>query len=265
MKQYTDQLDRTIQLDATPKRIISLVPSLTELLCDLGLESALVGVTKFCVHPKHIRAKYTVVGGTKQVHFDKIEELQPDIIICNKEENTPEMIQELEQFAPVHISDINNIDDCLEIIDMYGDLFEIQDKAQMVISKIRIKQNDFKLYIDALPKHSVAYFIWKDPWMAAGRDTFIDYMLRVNNYRNVFENRSRYPEIIMNKIYSDTELVLLSSEPYPFKKKHVKIVQKRFPNAKICLVDGEMFSWYGSRLLKAFDYFKKFHEGLNKI
>lgn len=265
MKQYKDQLDRTIQLNATPKRIISLVPSLTELLCDLGLEPKLVGVTKFCVHPKHIRTKHTVVGGTKQVHFDKIEELQPDIIICNKEENTPEMIQALEQFAPVHISDINNIEDCLEIIDMYGNLFEIQNKAQTVISKIRIKQNDFNLYIDALPKHLVAYFIWKDPWMAVGSDTFIDYMLRVNNFRNVFENRSRYPEIVMNKLYSDTEFVLLSSEPYPFKKKHVKIIQERFPNAKIHLVNGEMFSWYGSRLIKAFDYYKKLHKQLNNI
>jgi ABC-type Fe3+-hydroxamate transport system substrate-binding protein len=263
MKQYKDQLDRTFQLSATPKRIISLVPSLTELLCDLGLETKLVGVTKFCVHPKHLRTKHTVVGGTKKVHFDKIEELQPDIIICNKEENTPEMIQVLEQFAPVHISNINNIEDCLEIIDMYGNLFEIQNKAQTVISKIRIKQNDFKLYINALPKHSVAYFIWKDPWMAVGSNTFIDCLLRANNFRNVFENLSRYPEIVMGKSYIDVELVLLSSEPYPFNESHISTLKPLFPNAKILLVNGEMFSWYGSRLIKAFDYFNKLHEQLN--
>lgn len=265
MKQYKDQLDRIIQLSTTPKRIISLVPSLTELLCDLDLETSLVGITKFCVHPSHLRAKIPIVGGTKQIHYNRIKDLQPDIIICNKEENTPEIIQELEQFAPVHISDINNIEDCLEIIDMYGNLFEIQVKAHTIISKIRIKQNDFKFFCNGRPKHSVAYFIWKDPWMVVGRNTFINSMLGVNNFTNVFENHSRYPEIVMNKLYSETELVLLSSEPYPFKEAHIKILQPTFPNAKIFIVDGEMFSWYGSRLIKAFDYYKKLHEQLNNI
>lgn len=265
MKQYKDQLNRSIQLSVTPKRIISLVPSLTELLCDLGLESKLVGITKFCVHPEHIKTKCVIVGGTKQVHFNKIKELKPDIIICNKEENTPEMIKELEQYATVHISDITNIDDCLEIIDMYGNLFEIRDKVQTLISKIKKKQSDFKLYIDALPKHSVAYFIWKDPWMAVGSNTFIDDMLKVNKFKNVFGSQSRYPEISMDTQYSDVDIVLLSSEPYPFKSKHIKMIQPHFPNAKLVIVDGEMFSWYGSRLIKAFNYFKQFHEGLNRV
>ena len=256
MKHYKDQLNRTIQLPATPKRIISLVPSLTELLCDLGLGSKLVGVTKFCLHPKHIRTKCTVVGGTKNVHFDKIEALEPDLIICNKEENTPEMIQELERIAPVHISDINNIPDCLDIIDRYGILFEVQYRAKLLISKIINKQNDFQLFIKNQPEYSVAYFIWKDPWMGVGSDTFIDYMLGVNRFKNVFGNQSRYPEIVIDNLYPDVELVLLSSEPFPFNQEHIKIIQPQFPNAKIVLVDGEMFSWYGSRLLKAFDYFK---------
>ena len=127
---YKDQLQRTIVLNSTPKRIISLVPSQTELLVDLGLETSIVGVTKFCVHPSFLRKDKTIVGGTKQVHFDKIRELKPDIILCNKEENTQEMILELEKIAPVHISDIYNLEDSFELIKMYGELFSEENKAK---------------------------------------------------------------------------------------------------------------------------------------
>lgn len=257
-----DQLNRTIQFQKTPKRIISLVPSLTELICDLGLESSLVGVTKFCVHPKIIRNNVTVVGGTKQVHYDKIQNLNPDIIICNKEENTLEMIQELDKIAPVHISDINSIPDCLEVIEMYGQIFSVEQQADSIISEIKKEENAFELYIKTQPVCSVAYFIWKDPWMAVGRKTFIDYMLSVNGFINYFGNQSRYPEIDVKKVYKEVDLVMLSSEPFPFKKEHFANLQPSFPNAKLVLVDGEMFSWYGSRLIKAFSYFKKFREQL---
>lgn len=256
---FTDQLHRTIELHKTPKRIISLVPSLTELICDLGLRSSLVGVTKFCVHPKPIRKKVTVVGGTKQVHLNKIHDLNPDIILCNKEENTLEMIEELEKIAPIHISDINTIQDCLEIIDMYGVIFKKQPQAESIILKIKEQQKEFELYVKDKPIQMVVYFIWKDPWMAVGRDTFINYMLSINRFKNYFDNQQRYPEIDMNTAYDDIDLVMLSSEPYPFKKEHFITVQASFPKAKVILVDGEMFSWYGSRLIKAFKYFKKLH------
>lgn len=257
-----DQLNRTINLHKTPKRIISLVPSLTELICDLGLESSLVGVTKFCVHPKHIIKETTVVGGTKHVHFDKIKELQPDIILCNKEENTKEIIQELEQISPVHISDINTIDDCFEIISMYGTIFLVEKEAESISLLIRKEQSQFESFIKSHVTRPVVYFIWKDPWMVVGKDTFIDYMLNLNGFSNYFNNQSRYPEIDLNAIYPDVDVVLLSSEPYPFKKGHFKFLQPQFPNAKILLVDGEMFSWYGSRLTKAFKYFKKLHRDI---
>jgi ABC-type Fe3+-hydroxamate transport system substrate-binding protein len=254
-----DQLHRTIQINYIPKRIVSLVPSQTELLYDLGLESSIVGITKFCVHPHHLLTNVAVVGGTKQVHYDKIKALKPDIILCNKEENTQEMIQELELIAPVHISDINSVDDCLELINSYGQLFLILQEAKVMISKIKEAQSDFEIFVASQPIHSVAYFIWKDPWMVAGRETFIDYILSLNGFKNVFNNQTRYPEISFGKTYPEVKYVLLSSEPFPFKEEHFKTIQPYFPNAKIVLVDGEMFSWYGSRLLKAFDYFKRLH------
>ncbi len=258
-----DQLNRTIHLDKIPKRIISLVPSQTELLVDLGLEDAIVGITKFCIHPKHLRKSKTIVGGTKTVHFDKIKALQPDIILCNKEENTLEIIDGLEYIAPVHISDIYTIEDCLELITMYGKMFSKENAAQAIIDKIQEKQSEFKMFIAGKPKRKAAYFIWKNPWMVAAKQTFIDYMLDVNGFENYYGNYKRYPEIILDKNHPETAgVVLLSSEPFPFKDEHANDLRSTFPDATIVVVDGEAFSWYGSRLIHAFDYFKKLHQNL---
>ncbi|MFT5848570.1 MAG: ABC-type Fe3+-hydroxamate transport system substrate-binding protein [Psychroserpens sp.] len=253
---HKDQLNRILELKEIPKRIVSLVPSQTELLVDLGLEFSIVGITKFCIHPSSLRNKKAVVGGTKQVHFDKIRNLSPDIILCNKEENTKEMILELEKIAPVHLSDIYNLDDALELIDLYGALFSVEKKAETLAENIKINNLDFRLYKENQPELKVAYFIWKNPWMVAAKDTFIDDMLSVNGFKNYFGDLERYPEVNLNSITEELNVILLSSEPYPFKSTHIEELRVQFPNTKIILVDGEFFSWYGSRLEHAFDYFK---------
>ncbi|MEZ4792786.1 MAG: helical backbone metal receptor [Gelidibacter sp.] len=256
-----DQLHRPIHLKKIPKRIISLVPSQTELLYDLGMESSIVGITKFCVHPHHFKKEKTIVGGTKEIHFDKIKALQPDIILCNKEENTEAMVQELEQLAPVHISDIYTIDDCLELIEMYGQLFSKEENANTIIETIKRTYVDFKAFIEDKPTLITAYFIWKDPWMVAAKQTFIDEMLMLNNFENRYSHLERYPEVeLMGSEENTTDLVLLASEPFPFKEKHRETVRSFFPKAKILVVDGEAFSWYGTRLIAAFDYFKSLHQ-----
>ena len=256
MHHMKDQLNRTINIKHKPRKIISLVPSQTELLVELGLESSLFGVTKFCVHPSGLRKTKTIVGGTKQVNFDKIKALDPDIILCNKEENTKAMILELEQIAPVHISDVNNLSDALELIDMYGKLFSVEEKANRIVEYINIAHDDFSKTIAPQPKLKVAYFIWKDPWMVAADHTFIDAMLRLNNLENFFGDLKRYPEVDLHQVKGKLDVIMLSSEPYPFKDKHAAELKALFPNVAIQLVDGEYFSWYGSRLMKAFDYFK---------
>ena len=258
-----DQLNRSIQIDYIPKRIVSLVPSQTELLYDLGLESLLVGITKFCVHPHHLITNITVVGGTKQVHLDKIISLNPDIILCNKEENTKAMIEELENIAPVHLSDIYNIEDCLELIKMYGSLFLVKDKAENIISKIKKEQQEFQVFIKDQPQLKTVYFIWKNPWMIAGNNTFINALMSIGKFDNYFENLERYPEIdLENDMDNQVEVIMLSTEPFPFKEEHVKALKLKFQQAKILLVDGELFSWYGSRLTKSFQYFKLLRETL---
>jgi ABC-type Fe3+-hydroxamate transport system substrate-binding protein len=255
---FKDQLHRELHIKATPKRIVSLVPSQTELLVDLGLETSIVGVTKFCVHPNRLRKEKTIVGGTKEVHFNKIKALNPDIILCNKEENTKEMISELEQIAPVHISDIYTLEDSLELIKMYGDVFDVVEKAESISDEITVKRKAFQEFQIEKPKLKVAYFIWKNPWMVAANQTFINEILSLNNFENVYQDVNRYPEITLPELKEkQIDVILLSSEPYPFKENDRNDFQQVCPDAKVLIVDGEAFSWYGSRLSKAFDYFEE--------
>ncbi len=246
-----------------PKRIVSLVPSQTELLFDLGLEDSIVGITKFCVHPQHLKATKTIVGGTKNVKFEKFKALSPDVIICNKEENTLEMVEMLRDICPVWVTDIQTVEDSLQMIADFGQIFNKRTEAQKWCDKIRFAMTDFEHFMQEKPVKKVAYFIWANPYMVVGRNTFIDSLLKINKFENIYANHKsivgRYPEIEIKKIRidGDPDLVLLSSEPFPFKDEHAFEIGRFSHHAITIFVDGEMFSWYGSRLLKAFDYFKK--------
>jgi ABC-type Fe3+-hydroxamate transport system substrate-binding protein len=267
MISLNDQLHRSIKLNTTPKRIVSLVPSQTELLVDLGLEDSIVGVTKFCVHPVYLRKSKTIVGGTKQVHYDKIRALQPDVILCNKEENTKEIVEALENIAPVHVSDIYTIDDTITLMQLYGELFSVKDKALEITTQLSQLALDFNKEIRDTQPIKVAYFIWRNPWMVSGNNTIINHLLTLNKFENVFGNLPRYPEVSLEMLKTShvPDVVFLSSEPYPFKEKHIIELQNILPNTKIILVDGEYFSWYGTRLLGAFEYFKALHRNLTQL
>lgn len=261
MKIFKDQLGRTIPLENTPKRIISLVPSQTELLYDLGLEDSIVGITKFCMHPYHFKSTKKIIGGTKKVHIEKIRLLEPDLIIANKEENTYEIVEALQEIAPVWVSDIITLENNLEMIRLLGILLARRIEAQNLIQKINFIHEDFQQFIKDRPVRTVAYFIWKDPYMVAGSDNYINELLKMSKFRNIYENRGRYPEIELKKIRleGDPDLVFLSSEPFPFKDEDAFEIGRFTHHAKTIFVDGEMFSWYGSHIVKAFDYFKKLH------
>lgn len=266
-KLIKDQLERTILLPAAPKRIISLVPSQTELLYDLGLKEEVVGITKFCIHPTLWFRNKTRVGGTKQFDFKKINGLKPDLIIGNKEENEEQAIKELMVDYPVWMSNIETLNQALEMIHTVGELVEKQDNAKTISTTIAHKFEALATTLaseDNLPKR-VAYFIWRKPYMAAGRNTFINEMLNYCGLQNVFADKaSRYPEITVNQlITANPEIVLLSSEPYPFKEKHIQEFAKLLPAAKITQVDGELFSWYGSRLVHAPVYLEELIKIIN--
>ena len=255
MPVFTDQTGHRIQLEGVPQRIISLVPSQTELLYDLGLDKEVVGITKFCVHPEQWFRSKSRVGGTKQYKLDRIEQLRPDLILANKEENEEAQIKALMERHPVWVSDIENLEDALDMIRQVGMLTNRQERAASVNREV---QRQFADFLTPEKPIKTAYFIWRSPWMVAGKDTFINDMLRRCGFENVFAAQaSRYPEISKEELEEkEVDLLLLSSEPYPFKEKHIEELSALCPKATIKLVDGELFSWYGSRLLKAVPYFK---------
>jgi iron complex transport system substrate-binding protein len=257
-----DQIGTQHFFKQTPIRIVSLVPSQTELLFDLGLEESIVGITKFCVHPVHFKTTKTIVGGTKTVKFDKIKALQPDVIICNKEENTKEIVDELAKICPVWVTNIVSIEDNMQMILDFGQLFNKRIEAQKWIDKISFAYQNFQQFLKDKPIKKVAYFIWANPYMVAGNQTFINELLQINHFQNIYANKeSRYPEVELKKIRleGDPDYVFLSSEPFPFTDEHAFEIGRCTHHAKTVFVDGELFSWYGSRLLKAFDYFKLLH------
>jgi ABC-type Fe3+-hydroxamate transport system substrate-binding protein len=262
MLTLTDQLGRCVRLSEIPSSIISLVPSQTELLYYLGLDDEIAGITKFCIHPSGKTRQKLKIGGTKQLNIPLIKSLNPDLIIANKEENERLQLEELMEAYPTYVSDPNSLDTALVMIEDIGALTGRKLQSEALSGAIR-QQFDS---LGALPakKLTVAYLIWRKPYMVAGKNTFIDDMLNRCGFTNVFEQQ-RYPEVTNDMlINAKPDVVLLSSEPYPFRQKHLDEFAKLLPGSMIQLVDGEMFSWYGNRLLYAPGYFITLIDSINK-
>ena len=224
-------------------RIVSLVPSLTEWLVALGLEDELVGITTFCVHPPHLKSRITKVGGTKNPNIDRIRELQPTVVVLNKEENRPEDADALSEFTTLLVTEISSVTQAWEEMKRIARYFgKSEDRANELHSlweRIQKPGNNA----------SVLYLIWRNPWMAAGSETYISSVLEHLGYQNVLKNEKRYPQLTQEQLMElSPNYVFLSSEPYPFKKQHLEEVQHLFPNSNVVLVDGEKYSWYGERM-----------------
>ncbi|RMG77533.1 MAG: cobalamin-binding protein [Bacteroidetes bacterium] len=253
--QIQDDLGHIIRLSQPPRRIISTVPSLTELLAYLKLDEEVIGITKFCIHPENWFRNKTRIGGTKKLHIDKIKTLNPDIIIANKEENTQADIEQLKKFFPVFVTDINNYDDALRNILNIGKLTNRVEEAEKLVADV---QRNFEEINHCFGQKTAAYLIWKNPYMTVGSDTYIHSIMTKTGLQNVFSHKFRYPETSLQELQNlKPDLILLSSEPYPFKEKDVTEMKNFLPDSAVVLADGEMFSWYGSRMLLAPGYFKK--------
>ncbi len=235
-------------------KIISLVPSITETLLDLGIyETQIVGRTKFCIHPKEKIEKITVVGGTKNLNIEKIKSLNPDLILANKEENEKSQIEELMKDFRVYVSEVSTLEENDIFLQDIGKLLFKEKEAEEINHKIKQIFNEIT---PILPKKKVAYLIWRNPYMTIGNDTFIHHILSKIGFENIFKNNTRYPIVELQDL-KEAEYILLSSEPYPFKEKHFTEFCKVLPNSRIIMVDGEAFSWFGSHLLHCKDYFEK--------
>ncbi len=260
---FTDQLGREIEVSYPPTKIVSLVPSQTELLFDLNLNDKISALTKFCIHPESLVVYKEIIGGTKKLHLDKIASIAPDLIIANKEENTRSEIEELALKFPVWISDIQTLDHALEMIRSIGELTNTEEKACQIEDSIRSNFDELRPLQKSL---GAVYLIWRKPYMSANSKTFIhDMLVRVGLTNLCADEAERYPEISEEQLVAlNPDIILLSSEPFPFDEKHMHELARILPESRICLVDGELFSWYGSRLLHSPDYFKKLGQHISE-
>ena len=233
-------------------KIISLVPSITETLFDFGLTAdEVVGRTKFCIHPSDLVKKVEVIGGTKNLNIDKIRSLKPDLIIANKEENEKLQVEELMKDFKVWVTDIETLEDNADFISELGKVLNKEDLAKNYNHKIASGFTQIKVS----QTKRIAYLIWKNPYMTVGSDTFIHEVLQKLGFENLFKNKKRYPEVSVEEL-KRADLILLSSEPFPFQQKHIDELRREIPNTEIVLVDGEAFSWFGTHLMKVDEYLK---------
>ncbi|MFP4025407.1 MAG: ABC transporter substrate-binding protein [Thiohalospira sp.] len=253
---FKDQTGRNIFIKENPKKIISLVPSITELLFDLGLEHEIYGITEYCIHPKEKVQTKTKIGGPKNINIALILSKNPDLIIASKEENEKQQVESLMEYSNVYVCDIKSLNDAITMIRDVGIITNKKEKAENIIRNI--KNNFGSLKISPSKRKSVAYLIWENPYMTINNDTFINHMLFLGGFENVFAyKKDRYPKISLQEIRAhNPDFIFLSTEPYLFTDIHVNQFKEAFPNTNIKLVNGEIFSWYGSHLIKVPDYFK---------
>ncbi|MBT3302784.1 MAG: ABC transporter substrate-binding protein [Bacteroidetes bacterium] len=252
-KVHIDQIGNKVAISSKLERIISTVPSQTELLCFLGMTDKIVGITDFCIHPKEKLEKKTKIGGTKNLDLQKIRELKPDLIISSKEENEKEQIDEISKEFPVWVSDVKSLEDAYKMIERLGAVCNRLDLAQNTSSSIHSGMDLLYSKTDI----KIAYLIWENPFMVAAGGTYINDVIKKLGFVNVFSHKKRYPQITSKELKDcGADFILLSSEPYPFNSTHIEEFNKCCPGVKIILVNGQFFSWYGNRLLLALNYFK---------
>lgn len=256
---WTDHLSRQITVPKVARRVVSLCPSVTETLFALGAGAQVAGRTRFCIHPAPEVKAVPVVGGTKSIHFEKVAALKPDLILAVKEENTPEMVEALAVNFPVAVLDVNTLGDCSRMVRDLGELTGTSRAAAVMAGEL---DNFFERSLNThLQTETCLYLIWKGPYMAAGPGTFIHEVLRWGGWENAVKT-ARYPEVTLEEMQSlNPDWVLLSSEPWPFKEKDLAELQQVLPGAKVRLVDGEMFSWYGARMLHSAGYLSRLLTG----
>lgn len=238
------------------RRVVSLVPSLTETIAFLGAKNRLAGVTRFCKYPEDIRKEIATMGGTKDFDNEMIISLKPDVVVAVKEENNKVGILKLAEKLPVVLFDIVHEADAFYMMRTLGKLLDKEKEVAHLVEDIK---NGFARIPEVSPKRRCLYLIWRKPWMAAGTQTFINEMLNKCGFENVAGGR--YPEITEADFHR-AKFLLLSTEPFPFKEKHRQELEQKYPDKRVILVDGEIFSWYGSRMLNAGAYFGKLVEGL---
>ncbi len=259
-KRLTDAVGTQHRPAREPVRIVSLVPSITECLCDLDLREQLVGRTGFCVHPEAKVRKIPKVGGTKDVDLEQVRALAPSHVIVNIDENTQQTATALKDFVPhLVVTHPQSPEDNMALYSLLGGLFNRDTEATELKNSLREALAQINGGIEFAKRH-VLYLIWRKPWMTVSRETYISRMLDLVNWCTLPTNASqRYPEITLDAFRGKVDLALLSSEPYPFRPRHLARVQSALgPETDVQLIAGDMLSWYGSRAVQGIRYLQSF-------
>lgn len=261
MPAATDARGRRIGLEHSPQRIVSLVPSQTELLAYLGLDETVVGITRFCERPSHWREDKAIVGGTKAVDVERVRDLSPDLVLANHEENTKADVEALDEVAPVFVTKVKTVTGALDMIRTIGTLTDTTDQTSTLAGQIISR---FSRLPDFAPLKA-AYLIWRDPYMTVGGDTFIHDVMNWGGFENAYVQKTRYPEVSLSTLAeADLDVVLCATEPFPFhqKEEFTAELRNRLSDTPVEVVDGQLFSWYGPRLLDTPSYLKELRETL---
>lgn len=256
-------------------RIISLVPSLTETLCHFGLIDSIVGCTSFCVEPKELRHGVVSVGGTKDARIDDMLKLKPTHVIVNREENTQALIAELKRLSTVQSFTVvetflESPADNFELIRSLGETFNFSTEACNWLDQNRRDYSILQQQIGTAKKFEFAYFIWMNPWMVAGNQTYISRTLEliggVNCIMTGQELKDRYPAVEAKDLrLAHADVLFFSSEPFPFRKRHVEEFQRQSEIRRPLLkVDGQALSWYGSRFSETLVYLRRLHDEIHE-
>ena len=265
--QWSDALGKRHERSAGTPRIVSLVPSLTELLVDLGLGERLVGRTGFCIHPRQVVRRLPKLGGTKGFSIDKLRALQPTHVLVNIDENRRDEVEALHSFVPnVVVTHPLSVRDNLDLYRLLGGIFGgeagVAARAAALAADFEREWAALSAQSATLPRQRVLYLIWRQPWLSVARDTYISRMLATAGWDTLpAESALRYPQVNLPSLAAEAELVLLSSEPYPFREKDLRRMNEQLPATNAALIDGEMVSWYGSRAIRGLAYLRRWRAG----
>jgi iron complex transport system substrate-binding protein len=253
-KTIIDDLQREFTISFPPQRVVSTVPSITELIADLNAEDQLVGLTRFCKDPEGLKSRKNIIGSTKRLEFEKIKSLNPDLIIGNKEENIKSQVLDITSISPYYISVVESMSDNLRLIKNTGIILDKNEEAKILLKQTNQVIDEVQNFYQG--RKRVAYLIWRNPMMLASKGTYINSMLELLGFENAFANaESRYPITSFDELRNaDLDYVFLSSIPFPFREIHIQEFKMNLPNVDVKLVDGEVFSYYGSRLSKSKNY-----------
>ena len=262
---YHDALGAAHRRAAAGARIACLVPSITELVCALGLGPQLVARTGFCVHPRDEVERVPKVGGTKDLNFERLRALAPTHVILNIDENRKPDGARVAEFVP-HLVVTHPITprDNLALYRLIGGIFGRVSQAEDLCGRFEVALAAVESACRALAPRRVLYLIWKDPWMTVSRDTYIARTLALAGWHVAHaESTARYPEIDLDGAVREADLLLLSTEPFCFTERHAAELRARYPGKQVALIDGEMTSWYGPRAITGLGYLPELRHQLD--